>query len=124
MDIDKKLNLLADEYEFDILKVKKYYNILQQYQFVKDGNEENLFICLEMIISEIVTQKLIMNLNASSDKQRNLSEIISEMVYRVYGDVSINQLDDNFVKQRKLVLRYIPFDEDLSPEEKQYNGYE
>ena len=46
------------------------------------------------------------------------------MVYRVYGDVSINQLDDNFVKQRKLVLRYIPFDEDLSPEEKQYNGYE
>ena len=61
MDIDKKLNLLASEYDFDVLKVKQYYEILLKYQFVKDGNEENLFICLEMIISEMVTQKLIKN---------------------------------------------------------------
>lgn len=126
MELKEKVSLIAKEYEFNVATAQKYLNTLLEYPFINVEDEDQLLCCLELIIAERTTQKLITEQNVSKQLKRSLKETIIEMIYNVYGDKAIDHLDDEFVKQKRLILNNNPYLEDKGylNSELDYNGYE
>lgn len=125
MELKEKVRMIAREYEFSVGTAQKYLNTLLEYPFIKVEDEDQLLCCLELIIAERTTQKLITEQNVSPQLKRSLKETITEMIYNVYGDKATDHLDDEFVKQKRLILNNDPYLEDKGylNSELDYNGY-
>ena len=101
---------LSERYDYAESSVRKILAILKEYPCIVNGEQEKLFECLEEIVADRSTD-------------RKLKDSIEEMVFRVYGEESINYLSDNYKDSRGIdpLSEYIDFDASL--DELEYNGW-
>ena len=87
------------------------YNYIKNCDCVKGRDEESLINCLYFVASDIASNEFFKTTNDAygntfsnfSRKFKPLDFIISEALYRAYGDNSLSCLSDNYVHERKLV---------------------
>lgn len=121
MEIElKKVEQIAAEY-FDIDDEDIYknnfnqfmfcYNFIKNYDCVKGRDEESLINCLYFIASDIASNEFFKTTHDSygniftnyNQKYKPLDYIISEALYRTYGDDSLPCLSDNYIYEKKLI---------------------
>lgn len=121
--ISKKVNELAEEYEFSKSTIQKYCHTLYLYPFVLDDEPEKLLECLEMIVQDRVSHKII----DDGSLRRTVNETICDCVYRVYGDKSIHFLNESFLKQHEIEETVfdeaVVYEKGYSVNELRYHGY-
>lgn len=95
-EIKERIVALSEEYEFKKDKIYEYYNILMQYPVIRNSDIDTLSNCLEMIISERISNQIMIEQNSLNS--RSVKETINEMVRRVYGDIQTDVTDDKHLR--------------------------
>ena len=113
------LERIANDYELKYTTVVKYFEILNQYPFIADGDQEKMFECLEEIVSDRATAK------EHKGNYRTINETITEYLYRYYDEEAFTYLNKEFLDNRGINSdpEYDGYDDDLRPEEKIEKGY-
>ncbi len=97
---EETLKDLATEYGIGIETIKEFCDTLLTYPCVLNGDDEYLYECLEILVSE--RSNLSLSDNASS--KNNLLKSVEKCVYRIYGEDSIPYLSDSFKEENGLDL--------------------
>lgn len=120
---NQKINELAEEYGFQKRRVNGYFEIINKYPFVKNGDEDAMFECLEMIVQD----RLAHTTNIDENLKRSVKDSINEALYRVYDEKSLNYLNDEFLKMHEIELtnydQEVVAEKQYSYTDRIYNGY-
>lgn len=92
-EIQEKITELVEEYEFSRQKIKNYLELLIEYPCVQEGSFEQMLECLELIVSERASQKLMISQN-KVDGISNLKTTIDNMLNRIYETNEPGIIDD------------------------------
>ena len=120
----EKIKDLAEEYEFKVKTIKRYYETIMMYPFVKNDTSNKKWECLEMIVQDRYTQKTFYN---NADAKRSLSDTICDSLYRVYDEESVDYLNEEFLKtheigEKNYDYQYV-YEQGYSYTDRQYHGY-
>lgn len=125
--IDERIAELSENYGVEEELIRSYLNILLEYPFISNGDEDMLFLCLARIVSEVCTQNFLaetIQSRKNSKLFRSLNEIFSEMILRTYADEAFLYLNDKFLKHRNISVEpNYEYDETMSDTEREYQGY-
>lgn len=131
-NIVERISELSESYGVDEATISSYLNVLMEYPFIANGDEEKLFLCLARIVSEVSTQSFLDEITKATPGKgpkvnmlyRSVSEIFSEMILRTYGEDAFSYLNDEFLSTRNLrVDSYDDYDDTMSDTEREYQGY-
>lgn len=109
----EELRSLAEEYEMNYNRVKKYWNIIRNIPEVMDTPEEDQLSCLEILLSDRITADVKGYRTSNSDnciEPRTLKESIAYALSQTYG------MDND-------VLEDSDFDDEFDEVLSDYNGY-
>lgn len=92
-----RINEICETYETSMEFVKKCLNTLMTYPCVKESDEEYLYECLEILVSERSTQVFMRSNTPDTILRDNFFGSVEKCVYRIYGDDAIPYLSDKFL---------------------------
>lgn len=123
----EKIEELSQDYDIPEEHISSYLNTLLEYPFIAAGAEESLLYCLELVVAERYTQKLLSETGKRDLLYRSLNETFSDMILRVYGDEAIYYLNRDFLSNRNIRIEdsYKDNDEiyEMGEEEREYQGF-
>ena len=99
MEEQNILNSLAANYGFDYQDVCYYAKALLYYDFVRNGEQELFFECLEMVLQSVFT--FYFKKEAGQYLEFDFLDeeyIVSDALYRTYGDLALPYVDDNYLE--------------------------
>ena len=98
---EEQLLEIAYTEDFDLKKVKEYYNSIKNIPCVQARDDESLYDCLTLIIQERVSYSFITE-NKGSINRKSVKESICEALTRVYEDEAMPYLTDEYLKHKDL----------------------
>ena len=85
---EERLKELSSEYDTSIERIKSYCEELFSYPFVRNGDDEYIYECLEAILSY-----------REDEEEKEKLSVVERCVYRIYGDETIPYLSNKFKKK-------------------------
>ena len=86
MNKDSFLNVLAEEENISLYKVNKYYDAIKYIPCIQEDNRIHSLNCLYLLVELLKKRK----------QTQDFNYILSDALYKTYGDVSIPYLSNEY----------------------------
>ena len=93
---EEKVKELCESYGLGEETIREFCDALLSYPFVRDGDDEYLYECLEILASERSSQSFMEEHTPETNLRSGYLENVERCVYRIYGEEAIPYLSKAF----------------------------